>query len=101
MSRLQERQFVSHQTYGYTLACPVGCGNSFIQEIHHFKLMEEEHYERYQRFGTEEYVLQAGGVLCPQPNCGMGIIVDETCNRVHCQNGCGVSNFLNLSQLSS
>lgn len=91
-SRLNDRQFISHETYGYTLGCPVGCENSFIQEIHHFKLLEKDFYERYQVFGTEEYVLkQSGGVLCPQPNCGMGIIVDDSCNRVHCLNGCGVS----------
>lgn len=90
-SRLQERQFLTHETYGYTLACPVGCENSFIQEIHHFKLLSREQYERYQQFAAEEYVLQSGGVLCPQPNCGMGIIVDSSCNRVHCLNGCGVT----------
>lgn len=90
-SRLQDRQFLPHPDIGYTLPCPVGCENSFIEEVHHFKLLSKEQYERYQRFATEEFVLQAGGVLCPQPNCGMGIIVDEDCTRVHCQNGCGVS----------
>lgn len=90
-SRLQDRQFLPHPDIGYTLPCPVGCENSFIEEVHHFKLLSGDQYERYQRFATEEYVLQAGGVLCPQPNCGMGIIVDELCTRVHCQNGCGVS----------
>jgi parkin len=88
-SRLSERQFVPHPEIGYTLACPVGCENSFIEEIHHFKLLTKEQYDRYQRFATEEFVLQSGGVLCPQPNCGMGILVDENCNRVHCLNGCG------------
>ncbi|KAL7029840.1 hypothetical protein ACKWTF_006390 [Chironomus riparius] len=88
ISRLQERQFISHREFGYTLACPVNCENSFIQEIHHFKLLEKDYYDRYQQFGAEEFVLQSGGVLCPQPNCGMGILVDENCNRVHCQNGC-------------
>lgn len=91
LSRLQDRQFLPHPEIGYTLPCPVDCENSFIEEVHHFKLLSAEQYERYQRFATEEFVLQAGGVLCPQPNCGMGIIVDEFCIRVHCQNGCGVS----------
>jgi parkin len=88
-SRLQERQFVSHETYGYTLTCPVLCENSYIEEIHHFKLLPNNEYERYQQFGAEESLIQAGGVLCPQPNCGNGYIVDETCNKVHCVNGCG------------
>lgn len=90
-SRLQDRQFLPHPDIGYTLPCPVGCENSYITEVHHFKLLTKEQYDRYQRFATEEFVLQAGGVLCPQPNCGMGIIVDADCTRVHCQNGCGVS----------
>lgn len=89
-SRLQDRQFMPHPDIGYTLPCPVGCESSFIEEVHHFKLLSKEQYDRYQRFATEEFVLQAGGVLCPQPNCGMGIIVDEMCTRVYCQNGCGV-----------
>lgn len=91
LSRLMERQFIPHPDFGYTLACPAGCENSFINEVHHFKLLTKEQYERYQRFATEEYVLQAGGVLCPQPGCGMGLLVDEDCTKVQCLKGCGVS----------
>lgn len=46
---------------------------------------------QYQRFATEEYVLRSGGVLCPQPGCGMGILADLDCNKITCINGCGVS----------
>ncbi|GLH07431.1 Potential E3 ubiquitin-protein ligase ariadne-1 [Gryllus bimaculatus] len=88
-SRLQERQFWSHPEYGYTLACPAGCENSFIIEVHHFRLLTPQQYAQYQRFGAEEYVLQAGGVLCPQPGCGMGILADPDCKRITCINGCG------------
>uniref|UniRef100_A0A1B0AKA2 E3 ubiquitin-protein ligase parkin n=1 Tax=Glossina pallidipes TaxID=7398 RepID=A0A1B0AKA2_GLOPL len=88
-SRLLERQFMPHPDVGYTLSCPAGCENSFIEEIHHFKLLVREEYDRYQHFATEEYVLQAGGVLCPQPGCGMGLLVDPDCKKVTCQNGCG------------
>lgn len=59
-------------------------------------------YDTYQRFGAEEYVLRAGGLLCPMPNCGMGIIPptieeqaekdDEHRRRIKCVGGCGVSN---------
>jgi parkin len=48
-------------------------------------------YGQYQRFAAEEYVLQAGGVLCPQPGCGMGILAEPDCRRIVCLNGCGVS----------
>ena len=39
---------------------------------------------RYQRFGTEELVLQSGGVLCPQPDCGAGILpeLSDTCRFI-------------------
>lgn len=47
-------------------------------------------YAQYQRFATEEYVLRSGGVLCPQPGCGMGILADADCNKITCINGCGV-----------
>lgn len=82
--KLQERQFWQHPDYGYTLSCPIGCPDSFIKEIHHFRLLSEVDYAQYQRFGTEEYVLRSGGVLCPQPNCGMGILIDEYCTKVIC-----------------
>ena len=51
-------------------------------------------YDRYQRFGTEELVLQMGGVLCPSPDCGMGLLPDDPqARRVQCPReigGCGV-----------
>ncbi|XP_071529751.1 E3 ubiquitin-protein ligase parkin isoform X2 [Panulirus ornatus] len=89
VSRLNERQFVQDAHLGYTLSCPIGCADSLIREVHHFKLMGDNHYERYQRFGTEEAVLAAGGVLCPYPGCGQGIIPDQDCRRVVCTGGCG------------
>uniref|UniRef100_A0A1B0GN34 E3 ubiquitin-protein ligase parkin n=1 Tax=Phlebotomus papatasi TaxID=29031 RepID=A0A1B0GN34_PHLPP len=88
-SRLSERQFISTENLGYTLSCPVGCTNSFIEETHHFRLLPKNLYDRYQRFATEEFVLQQGGVLCPQPGCGMGLLVEKDCRRVQCQSGCG------------
>lgn len=89
VSRLRDRQFWSHPEHGYTLPCPAGCRDSLITEVHHFKLLTEAQYAQYQRFGAEEYVLQAGGVFCPQPGCGMGILADADCRRITCINGCG------------
>ncbi|GLV38118.1 parkin [Carabus blaptoides fortunei] len=88
-TRLRDRQFRQHTEHGYTLGCPAGCPDSFITEIHHFRLLADAQYCQYQRFATEEYVLQAGGVLCPQPGCGMGIIADPECTKIQCINGCG------------
>ncbi|XP_014211836.1 E3 ubiquitin-protein ligase parkin isoform X2 [Copidosoma floridanum] len=96
--RLQERQFLFDDKTGYyTLSCPAGCENSCIREIHHFRLLTTEQYDRYQLFGTEEYVLKSGGLLCPQPDCGMGIIPpssdsgasEEECRKIQCIGGCG------------
>ncbi|KAJ8941017.1 hypothetical protein NQ318_006446 [Aromia moschata] len=89
VTKLTERQFWQHPEYGYTLACPAGCSDSFIKEIHHFRLLTEAQYGQYQRFGTEEFVLRSGGVLCPQPGCGMGILADPECTKITCINGCG------------
>ncbi|KAG8037633.1 hypothetical protein G9C98_005844 [Cotesia typhae] len=96
--KLSERQFDFDQSTGYyTLACPAGCDNSYIREIHHFRLLKPAQYDQYQRFGAEEYVLRAGGLLCPQPDCGMGIIppapdenfTEEDCRKIQCVGGCG------------
>ncbi|PSN38260.1 E3 ubiquitin-protein ligase parkin [Blattella germanica] len=89
ITRLRERQFWSHPEYGYTLPCPAGCRDSLISEVHHFRLLTQAQYAQYQKFGTEDYVLQAGGVLCPQPGCGMGILADPDCRRITCIAGCG------------
>ncbi|XP_054260838.1 E3 ubiquitin-protein ligase parkin-like isoform X1 [Macrosteles quadrilineatus] len=89
VTRLRERQFVSDEQLGYTLPCPAGCPDSLIAECHHFRLLTQEQYAQYQRFGAEEFVLKAGGVLCPQPGCGAGILADPDCIRITCVNGCG------------
>jgi parkin len=41
-SRLNERQFHYDTEIGYTLPCPAGCDNSFIEEIHHFRLLSDD-----------------------------------------------------------
>lgn len=89
-SKIHDRSFVSDDEIGYTLACPVNCANSLIREVQHFKVLSGEYYQRYQRFATEEFVIKSGGALCPRPDCGMGLLVDEDCTKVHCRE-CGVS----------
>ena len=84
VSRLNDRSFVLHDELGYTLGCPVGCENSLIDSSSkHFSAIlsnslsdgkNSDQYERYQRFAAEQFVIQAGGILCPQPNCGTGIM---------------------------
>ncbi|MGH0116748.1 UNVERIFIED_CONTAM: hypothetical protein FKN15_021296 [Acipenser sinensis] len=50
-------------------------------------------YNRYQRYGAEECVLQMGGVLCPTPGCGAGLLPEDGQRRLECEQrrglGCG------------
>lgn len=52
-------------------------------------------YNRYQQYGAEECVLQMGGVLCPRPGCGAGLLPEQGQRKVTCEGGnglgCGVS----------
>lgn len=90
---LDERRFIHNPELGYTLPCPAGCADSLIQETHHFLVLGKEQYTRYKRFGAEECLLQEGGVLCPSPGCGAGILPACGERRVTCQMeggfGCG------------
>jgi parkin len=86
ITKLNDRQFVETRDAGYTLTCPAGCENSHIKDAHHFRLLGDVEYERFHRFGTEEFVLQAGGVLCPKAGCGMGLLPETRGNRLQCTN---------------
>ncbi|KAM9700111.1 E3 ubiquitin-protein ligase parkin isoform 5-T5 [Menidia menidia] len=91
-TRLSERQFTQDPQRGYTLGCAAGCENSLIEELHHFRILGDEQYGRYQRFATEECVLACGGVLCPAPGCGAGLLAPDGERRVECppRGGCGL-----------
>ncbi|KAA0201623.1 hypothetical protein HAZT_HAZT007324 [Hyalella azteca] len=89
LSKLSERQFTHDSEIGYTLPCPVNCFDSYIKEVHHFRLLGDDQYRRYQHWATEEAVLAAGGVLCPRPGCGHGLLPDADCVRITCVGGCG------------
>ncbi|XP_014248274.1 E3 ubiquitin-protein ligase parkin-like [Cimex lectularius] len=84
INRISERNFILDKRTGYTLGCPVGCENSYIEQPYHFKLLPPELYRRYQKFATEEFILQNGGVLCPRRECGEGILLSEGTNRIIC-----------------
>ncbi|XP_064618311.1 LOW QUALITY PROTEIN: E3 ubiquitin-protein ligase parkin-like [Liolophura sinensis] len=91
VTRLNNRTFVNVENVGYSLPCPAGCENSFVQEIHHFHLFGDDQYERYHRFSAEQVLLSEGGVLCPRPGCGNGLMLNTEKRRIHCQPpvGCG------------
>lgn len=91
VTRLNERQFIHHPLIGYSLPCAAGCLDSLIHEVHHFRILGDEQYDRYQRYGAEECLLQMGGVLCPAPACGAGLLPEEDRRMIQCQlsNGLG------------
>ncbi|XP_077103187.1 E3 ubiquitin-protein ligase parkin [Siphateles boraxobius] len=90
VTRLNERQFIQEPLVGYSLPCAAGCPDSLIREVHHFRVLGDEQYERYQRYAAEECVLQMGGVLCPAPGCGAGLIPVDDGRRVCCELGNGL-----------
>ncbi|CAN0500523.1 unnamed protein product [Rangifer tarandus platyrhynchus] len=49
-----------------------------------------EQYNRYQHYGAEECVLQLGGVLCPSPGCGAGLLPEPGQRKVTCEPGHGL-----------
>ncbi|CAM4725179.1 unnamed protein product [Leuciscus chuanchicus] len=90
VTRLNERQFIQEPLVGYSLPCAAGCPDSLIREVHHFRVLGDEQYERYQRYAAEECVLQMGGVLCPAAGCGAGLIPVDDGRRVCCELGNGL-----------
>ena len=81
---LNHRNFKKHPDYGYTIQCPDNCDGSEVKEIHHFRIMGEKDYGRYHRFGTEEWLRENGGIFCPFPDCGMGLIPEPGQQRIQC-----------------
>ncbi|GAB5572039.1 E3 ubiquitin-protein ligase parkin isoform X4 [Prionailurus iriomotensis] len=90
VTRLNDRQFTHDPQLGYSLPCVAGCPNSLIKELHHFRILGEEQYNRYQQYGAEECVLQMGGVLCPHPGCGAGLLPEPGRRKVTCEGGNGL-----------
>ncbi|XP_053398295.1 E3 ubiquitin-protein ligase parkin-like [Mercenaria mercenaria] len=82
---LDQRSFIEDANIGYSLPCPVGCEDSLMDDVHHFKLLGNKQYERYKDFGAEECLLQSGGILCPNTGCGEGIIVEDDARNVQCR----------------
>ncbi|KAM9233833.1 E3 ubiquitin-protein ligase parkin [Dugong dugon] len=87
VTKLNDRQFVHDPQLGYSLPCVAGCPNSLIKELHHFRILGEEQYNRYQQYGAEECVLQMGGVLCPSPGCGAGLLPEAGVRKITCEGG--------------
>ena len=81
--RLDERSYSVDPDHGYSLMCPLHCEQSQVS-AQHYQMMSSHHYNRYLRFAAEDLVLSSGGLLCPQPGCGAGILPD-TDHDPHCR----------------
>uniref|UniRef100_A0A8V0XXB0 E3 ubiquitin-protein ligase parkin n=1 Tax=Gallus gallus TaxID=9031 RepID=A0A8V0XXB0_CHICK len=90
VTMLNDRQFIYDPDLGYSLPCVAGCPDSLIKEVHHFRILGEEQYNRYQRYGAEECVLQMGGLLCPTPSCGAGLLPEPEVRKIVCEPGNGI-----------
>ncbi|XP_067416907.1 E3 ubiquitin-protein ligase parkin isoform X3 [Emydura macquarii macquarii] len=98
VTMLNDRKFIQDPVLGYSLPCVAGCPDFLIKELHHFRILGEEQYNRYQRYGAEECVLQMGGVLCPTPGCGAGLLPEPDVRKIICEPsnglGCGKKKIL-------
>ncbi|KAJ6215543.1 hypothetical protein RDWZM_010043 [Blomia tropicalis] len=54
--------------YGYTINCPIGCPNSWIESCH-IQLMESQYHKLYKKFSNEESIQRNGGIQCPYRDC--------------------------------
>uniref|UniRef100_A0A3P8UV00 E3 ubiquitin-protein ligase parkin n=1 Tax=Cynoglossus semilaevis TaxID=244447 RepID=A0A3P8UV00_CYNSE len=90
-TRLNERSFIQDAAVGYSLPCAAGCADSLIKELHHFRVLGVNQYERYLQYGAEECLLSIGGLMCPSPGCGAGLVPADGSRRVECDRrmGCG------------
>ena len=113
--------FVRNNYRNFVFSCCLCSAFHYRSIFRHFKLAGSEQYERYQRFAAEEFVLRSGGVLCPQPGCGMGIMPEpavateagasttgnrriacagpQGCGYVFCRDCLQVSTYMNILQL--
>ena len=81
---LNNRRFILHSQYGYTIKCPAGCDGSEVKETGHFKMLGSKNYERYICFGAEECLHKMGGIFCPAFGCGNGFLPDPGQRKIRC-----------------
>uniref|UniRef100_A0AAX7VV30 E3 ubiquitin-protein ligase parkin n=1 Tax=Astatotilapia calliptera TaxID=8154 RepID=A0AAX7VV30_ASTCA len=69
----------------------IGCDDSLIKEVHHFRILGDEQYGRYLQYGAEECLLTTGGMMCPSPGCGAGLLPPDGRRKLECDRrlGCG------------
>ena len=81
---LNNRRFILHSQYGYTIRCPARCDGSEVKKIGHFKMLGSKNHERYLRFAAEECLRKLGGIFCPAAGCGNGLLPDAGQRKIEC-----------------
>jgi hypothetical protein len=84
---LEQWNFIRKPSAGYTIMCPMMECPAFVDDVHHFHLLGDDKYRRFQRIAAEKYVnLQEERQYCPYPNCGAAFMVEmfENENTISC-----------------
>ncbi|KHJ98065.1 IBR domain protein [Oesophagostomum dentatum] len=67
---LEESRFIFRPPFGYTITCPYPGCERCVADVHHFHVLGDEKYQRYQKLATEKLVaMDDQGVFCPYPDC--------------------------------
>ncbi|KAK6743954.1 hypothetical protein RB195_010947 [Necator americanus] len=84
---LKEAQFVFRPPFGYTITCPYPGCNRCVVDVHHFRVLGEEKYEKYQKIAAEKLVaMDDQGVFCPYPDCSASFFweIDSDDGKTSC-----------------
>ncbi|ETN76539.1 IBR domain protein [Necator americanus] len=84
---LKEAQFVFRPPFGYTITCPYPGCNRCVVDVHHFHVLGEEKYEKYQKIAAEKLVaMDDQGVFCPYPDCSASFFweIDSDDGKTSC-----------------
>jgi parkin len=82
---LENRTFVKDREGWHTLPCPCSDHKDYVvKDIHHFRILGKKDYLRYKEFATIQMLLEMGGVICPKPGCGEGLLPEHTNRRIEC-----------------
>ena len=68
----------------------------YIGSMANIDILSFLQYERYKDFGAEDFLLSTGGIICPNPVCGEGMMLEDSPgSNIRCAT-CQVSIVLNL-----
>ncbi|GAB1609162.1 E3 ubiquitin-protein ligase parkin-like [Argonauta hians] len=69
---------------GYSIRCPAHCEGSFIQEMHHFRILGDTKYTEYKDRACRAFVELKDTVYCPNPSCNECFEAHKDLKEVEC-----------------